>query len=335
MGRPQPKGVNMTSSNHASSTTLADARLERLERMLVIRKFEERVYQLRMTGKVIGSVHLANGQEAVAVGACAARRSDDPVFATYRGHGWAIACGADLIKLFAELMGRAGGVNGGRGGSAYFSVPEVGFFGENSIVGAGTPIANGAALAARFQRTGRAAISVIGDGAMNQGAVHEAFNMASAMKLPVVFICENNGWAELTPIESTVGQPELYRRAEGYGMPGVRIDGNDPFGVEATVAEALERARKGMGPTLVEAMTQRIVGHYIGDPEAYRDDAERERLQEVEPIAVLRRALHGAGMTEAVAKLEQAVEAEVRAAARSADMLPMADVSKVLEHVRG
>lgn len=310
-------------------------RLDRFERMLVIRKFEERVYQLRMMGKIIGSVHLANGQESVAVGACSARRKDDPVFATYRGHGWAIACGADLTALFAELMGRAGGVNGGRGGSAYFSVPEVGFYGENSIVGAGTPIANGAALAARFQGTARVPISVIGDGAMNQGAVHEAFNLAASMRLPVVFVCENNEWAELTPIASTVGQPELYRRAEGYGMAGVRIDGNDPFLVETTAREALDRARGGGGPTLIEAMTQRIVGHYIGDPEAYRDQAERERLSRVEPIAAMRRDLQEAGLGNEVASLEESVEAEVREAAKRADAMPPADTATVLEHVHG
>lgn len=317
-----------------TSKAIEAVQLDRLERMLVIRKFEERVYQLRLTGKIIGSVHLANGQEAVAVGAGAARRPDDPLFATYRGHGWAIACGADITKLFAELMGRATGVNGGRGGSAYFSAPEVGFFGENSIVGAGTTIANGAALAAKFQRTGRVAISVIGDGATNQGAVHEAFNLAAAMKLPVVFICENNGWAELTPIESTVGQPELFRRAEGYGMPGVRIDGNNPLLVEAEVAAALERARQGRGPSLIEAMTQRIVGHYIGDPEAYRDDAERERLRQVEPIAVLSKTLRDSGLDEAVRALEAQVESHVRAAAKEAEASPMADVTTVLEHVR-
>lgn len=325
----------MTEVQAEQETLDVTLHLNRFERMLVIRKFEERVYQLRMTGKIIGSVHLANGQESVAVGACAARREDDPVFATYRGHGWAIACGADITALFAELMGRAGGVNGGRGGSAYFSVPEVGFFGENSIVGAGTPIANGAAIAAKFQRTNRVPITVFGDGAMNQGAVHEALNLASSMRLPVVFLCENNGWAELTPIASTVGQPELYRRAEGYGMLGVRIDGNDPFLVEATVSEALSKARQGRGPTLIEAMTQRIVGHYIGDPEAYRDEAERERLSQVEPIAVLRHRLHGAGLQDEASAIEARVEAEVRAAAKQAEAMPLADVGSVLEHVYG
>lgn len=323
----------MMNSNALTPGVSEKASLAYFERMLTIRKFEERVYQLRMTGKIIGSVHLCNGQEAVSVGACAARRSDDPVFATYRGHGWAIACGADLAGLFGELMGRAGGVNGGRGGSAYFSVPKVGFYGENSIVGAGVPIANGAALAAHFQRTGRVAISVFGDGAMNQGAVHEAFNFASAMRLPIVFICENNGFAELTPIAATVAQPELYRRAEGYGMPGKRIDGNDPFEVEAAVRTALERARNGEGPTLIEAMTQRIVGHYIGDPEAYRDDAERARLKEVEPIAVMRRRLQEAGCEAQIQAVEERVEATIQAALRKAQDMPPADISKVREHV--
>lgn len=310
-----------------------ELQLNRFEKMLVIRRFEERVYQLRMTGKIIGSVHLCNGQEAIAVGAAAARRKDDPIFATYRGHGWALACGADLTAMFGELMGRAGGVNGGRGGSAYLSVPEVGFFGENSIVGAGAPIANGAALAAVFQGTGRVAISVFGDGATNQGAMHEAFNFASAMKLPVVFICENNGYAELTRLADTVGQPELYKRAEGYGMHGVRIDGNDPFTVEAEVSAAIKRARDGGGPTLIEAMTQRIVGHYIGDPATYWTEEDKAAHERVEPIAIARRHLVDAGYEEQIKAVESRVERNVRAASKAADGMPPAEVSRVMEHI--
>jgi TPP-dependent pyruvate/acetoin dehydrogenase alpha subunit len=321
----------------ATSTTIDTARgLRDLEAMLTIRRFEERVYQLRMTGSVIGSVHLANGQEAIAVGACDVRRPSDPVFATYRGHSWAIACGADLVALFAELMGREGGTNAGRGGSAYLSAPDVGFYGENSIVAAGLPIANGAALAARFGGSDEVPIAVFGDGATNQGAAHEAFNFAAAMKLGVIFLCENNGWAELTPIGDTVGESELWKRAAAYGRHAERIDGNDVDAVRAAVGAALERARRGDGPSFIEAMTQRIVGHYIGDPETYRTDEDRAAMAEVEPIAALRRRLAAHGVAEEqLDTLDAEVTARVKAASNEAKEQPLADVATVREHVRG
>lgn len=325
----------MTDPTPTSPVLDVPAALADLEAMLAIRRFEERTYTLRMTGQVIGSVHLANGQEAVAVAACSVRRRDDPVFATYRGHGWALACGADPTALFAELMGRAGGTNEGRGGSAYLSAPDAGFYGENSIVGAGAPIAVGAALAARFRGRDDVPITVFGDGATNQGAVHEALNFAAAMKLGVVFLCENNGWAELTPIDATVGEPELWKRAAAYGMHAERVDGNDLAAVRRAVGAALERARRGDGPSFVEAMTQRIVGHYIGDPETYRDDAERARLARVEPIAALRRRLEASGVAaSALDDLDRAVTERVRAASEAARALPLADPATAKEHVR-
>jgi pyruvate dehydrogenase E1 component alpha subunit len=274
-----------------------------------IRAFEEQVRELRLTEELLGSVHLCIGQEAVAVGTCRSLSEVDPVFATYRGHGWALARGVPAERLFAELLGRSTGTNGGRAGSAYLSGPEWGFYGENSIVGAGAPIAVGAALAARFDGSGRVAVTVFGDGAMNQGAVHEAFNMAAALRLPVVFVCENNGWSELTPIDAMVGDPELFRRAAGYGMPGVRVDGNDCETVADAVADAVARARGGGGPSLVETMTQRLVGHYIGDAELYRRPGELEEANRREPIAVLEARLLARGV--AASRLEE-LEAAVR-----------------------
>ena len=195
-------------------------RLADLHQVWRMRAFEEKVRDLRLAGDAVGSIHLGIGQEAIPVGAAGLIGPDDAVFATYRGHYWALACGVPPAALFGEILGRAAGVNGGRGGSAHLSSPGHRFFGENSIVGAGAPIAVGAALAGRFDETNRVALTVFGDGAMNQGSVHESMNMAAAMNLPVVFVCENNTWSELTPIAEMVRDPQLHRRAAAYGMPG-------------------------------------------------------------------------------------------------------------------
>jgi TPP-dependent pyruvate/acetoin dehydrogenase alpha subunit len=310
-------------------TDLAD-----LELVWRMRAFEERVRELRLAGDVVGSVHLGIGQEGVAAGTAGLLGPDDALFATYRGHNWALACGVPPAALFAEVLGRATGVNGGRGGSAHLSSPAHRFFGENSIVGANAPIAVGAALAGRFDGTDRVAVTVFGDGAMNQGAVHEAMNMASALKLPVVFLCENNSWSELTPIDAMVGDPRLHRRADGYGMPGERIDGNDPAAVRDRVGDAMELAREGGGPTLLEAMTQRLVGHYIGDADGYRRPGERERDAEAEPVALLGRRLTAAGTdSDVLAGAERAARAEMADASARALADPLADPATAQEHL--
>lgn len=304
--------------------------------MLRIRLTEEAVLALRLAGTIVGSVHLSNGQEAIPVGVVGARELQDVVFATYRGHGWALACGLPVASLLGEACGRASGVNGGRGGSAYMSAPDYGFYGENSIVGAGAPMAVGAALAARYDGSRRVAIAVFGDGALNQGSVHEAMNMASAFDLPVVFVCENNGYSELTRIEAMVKDPILSNRAEGYGIGGVRVDGNDPAAVRTVAAEAIARARAGGGPTLIEALTQRIVGHYVGDAETYRRAGELDGARDDEPLARLRRRFMEAGLDEAaIAELERPVRDEVEQAIGEATGSPFADQSTVLEHLYG
>jgi TPP-dependent pyruvate/acetoin dehydrogenase alpha subunit len=310
-------------------TTLTDLRT-----VWRMRAFEERVRELRLAGDAVGSIHLGIGQEGVAAGAAGLLGPDDALFATYRGHNWALACGVPPAALFAEVLGRATGVNGGRGGSAHLSAPGYRFFGENSIVGAHAPIAVGAALAGRFDGTARVAVAVFGDGAMNQGAVHEALNMAAAMSLPVVFVCENNSWSELTPIEVMVGDPRLHRRAQAYGMPGERIDGNDPAVVRDKLGDAMEMAREGGGPTLLEAMTQRLVGHYIGDADQYRRPGERDRDAVREPVALLTRRLTAAGVAaDEIAGAERAARAEMAAAAAEALAAPPADPATAKEHL--
>ncbi len=302
--------------------------------MLRIRRFEEAVGELHAAGSIVGSVHLCIGQEAIPTGVMAMARAGDRVVATYRGHGWAIACGVPLVALLAEFMGRAGGTNAGRGGSAYCSSPEHGFLGENSIVGAGAPIATGVALAMTFDGRRDVAVCSFGDGALNQGAVHEAFNMASAFHLPVVFVCENNRYSELTPIAAMVRRDELFRRAEAYPFPGVRVDGNDPEAVAAVAKEAFDRARAGHGPTLIEAMTYRLVGHYIGDPGGYRPPEEVEDAWAVEPLVRSAAELVAAGVpADSLSDLEADVAEELRIAVTQALIQPLADTVGVRDHV--
>lgn len=293
--------------------------LEDLTAMWRIRALEEKIRDLRVSEDVVGSVHLAIGQESIAVAACSQLRERDALYATYRGHGWAVARGVPPREIFGELMGRTSGVNGGRGGSAYFSAPQHGFHGENSIVGAGAPIAAGAALAGKFDGSGRVAVAVFGDGAMNQGAVAEAMNFAAALKLGVIFICENNRYSELTPINDMVANPDLSQRATALGIPAVRIDGNDLAQVRTAVKLSLEAAISGRGPSFIEAHTQRIVGHYIGDAEQYRPAGELEADAKLEPIARLRRELASAGATDAqLDRCEQRARDEMDSAAAAA-----------------
>jgi TPP-dependent pyruvate/acetoin dehydrogenase alpha subunit len=302
-----------------------------LRAMWRIRAFEEKIQALHKTGDVRGSVHLCIGQEAGPVGACDTLGEADALFATYRGHGWAIARGTPLHPLFAELLGRATGVNGGRGGSAHFSAPEYGFYGENSIVGGGASHAVGAALAGKYDGTDRLAIAVFGDGAMNQGAVHEAMNFAAVFSLPVLFLCENNRYSELTPIREMVRNERLTDRATALGMPATRIDGNDPAVVRETVADLAEAAREGGGPAFVELTTQRLVGHYIGDVQQYRTKEELEADGLVEPITIATAKLTESGVdTDAI---EREVREEVETAAQQAIADPVAYVSKVKEHL--
>jgi TPP-dependent pyruvate/acetoin dehydrogenase alpha subunit len=299
-----------------------------------MRVFEEKVRDLRLAGDAVGSIHLGIGQEAIPVGAAGLIGPDDAVFATYRGHCWAIACGVPPAALFGEILGRATGVNGGRGGSAHLSAPGHRFYGENSIVGAGAPIAVGAALAGRFDGTDRVALTVFGDGAMNQGAVHEAMNLAAAMSLPVVFVCENNSWSELTPIDAMVRDPLLHRRAAAYGMPGERIDGNDPAVVRDRLGDAFEVAREGGGPTLIEAMTARLVGHYIGDAEQYRRPGELDEARRREPAVRLAEQLRAAGADEdTIAGAERDARTEMEQAAAEALAAPLADPATAKEHL--
>jgi TPP-dependent pyruvate/acetoin dehydrogenase alpha subunit len=290
--------------------------LERFRQMLTIRLFENRVADLHAAGEIVGSTHLCAGQEAIPTGAAAALAQGDVVFATYRGHGWALALGVPLEAMFGELMGRAGGICGGRGGSAYLTAPANGLYGENAIVGAQTALALGPALAARFDESGRISLASLGEGAMNQGATTEAMNFAAAMKLPVVFVCENNSYSELTPTVEMVGSLDFCARASALGLVAAKIDGNDPLVVEGAVAEAATRARAGEGPTFIEALTARVVGHYIGDAQTYRSSEEMEAVRRDDPLERVRRQFgpDDAELAEIESQAQMAIERAVAAA---------------------
>jgi len=299
--------------------------------MLRVRRFEEQLLLLLKAGEVIGSAHLCIGQEAVPVGACSALEPADAVVATYRGHGWAIARGVPLEDMFAEVLGRDSPLCGGRGGSAHLMAPSYGFLGENSIVGAGVPVALGAALARSFALDEGRSIAVvsIGDGAMNQGNVHESLNMASVLGLPLLVIVENNGYAEMTPAAALTAVP-AHQRAAAYAMEGLVVDGNDPEAVGATVRRARATIVERCRPVLIEAMTHRLVGHYSGDLQAYRPPGELEAAKLNEPLERLAQRL---GDAPSLRALSEQVDNEVAAALEMARSVPFPSSLSVLEHL--
>jgi len=297
--------------------------------MLVIRGFEERVAVLYRDGEVPGFVHLSTGQEAAAVGACWPLGPADVITSTHRGHGHCLAKGLDPLGMFAELMGRDGGTNRGRGGSMHIADPTLGIFGANGIVAAGLPIAAGAATAAQLRADGSVAVAFFGDGAPAQGAFHEALNLAAVWQLPVVFFCENNGYAEFSPASTQHGA-SLERRAAGYGIPYVAVDGNDVTATAAAMVEVLDGARAGRGPVVVEAATYRWHGHYEGDPQRYRSPDEVEAWEARDPLLAQEGRLRDAGVGDDEIKalgssvadeLDRAVEAARRLASPTAATL--------------
>ena len=249
------------------------------ERMTLIREFEERLKWLVETGVPVGAVHYYTGQEACAVGLCAALEATDWIASTHRGHGHCIAKGVEVHCMMAEIYGKITGSNRGKGGSMHITDVRVGMLGVNPIVGMGVTHAVGAALSAKVRKTQQVAVSFFGEGAASIGAVHEAMNLAAIWKLPVVFLCENNGYAQSTPVEYALSVPHVADRAAAYSMPGVTVDGQDVIAVWEVAATAVERARAGQGPSLIECMTYRYYGHHQGD------DAHRYRTKEEEAAA--------------------------------------------------
>jgi pyruvate dehydrogenase E1 component alpha subunit len=275
-----------------------EQKLEMLAAMWRIRLFEDAVQSLFLADLVRGSTHLCQGQEGVVVGACRALRPGDGMTCTYRGHGAVLAMGAPLDRAFGEILGRGEGLCGGKGGSMHLTDVSVGAYGSFAIVGCHLPIANGLALAARYRRTDAVSLCFFGDGSTNIGGFHESLNFAAVLNLPVVFVCENNLYGEYSPLAATTAVEHIAQRAGAYGLPELQVDGNDVVAVRDAVAAAVQRARAGHGPTLLEALTYRQVGHSRSDPATYRPAGELDAWLERDPIRLLTRRLRDEGHAE-------------------------------------
>jgi len=276
-----------------------DELIDVYRRMRLIRTFEDKLADLVMAGKLPGFFHLYAGEEAVAVGVCQHLTDKDYVTSTHRGHGHCIAKGVDVRAMMAELFGRTTGVCKGKGGSMHIADLDRGMLGANGIVGAGLPLAAGAALTAQVKKTGGVAVAFFGDGASNQGQFHEALNLASVWKLPVVFVVENNLYGEATPYEYVTPVTDIAERAASYGMPGVVADGMDFFAVYETAGQAIAQARAGNGPSLLEFKTYRYYGHYLGDPLTYRTEEETNEVKATrDPIDLFSARVTDEGLVE-------------------------------------
>lgn len=316
-----------------------DVLVDILQRMVRIRKFEEAIIALQNTGYITGGVHVCIGQEGEIAGAIAALEPDDYMTGTHRSHGHMVAKGSRPGPLIAELLGRAGGICGGKGGSMHLADFSVGCLGASGIVGAAMPIATGAGLASQIRADGRVTLCFFGDGAAHEGAAHEAINLAAVWNLPVVFLCENNLYAATVPLRQMMKSPDVAARAQGYGIPGVIVDGQDAVTVYEAVSTAAERCRSGGGPTLIEAKTYRFHEHALKLNLAfkvpYRTDEEVARWSERDPIDLLRTRLLSDGQitTHELDSLESAVTDEMARAVAWAKDSKLPDPSEAYTDV--
>ncbi len=303
--------------------------------MTKIRMFEERVAEFFAEGKIPGFVHLYIGEEAVATGVCASLRDTDYITSTHRGHGHLISKGGDLKLMMAELFGKKTGYCKGKGGSMHIADLELGILGANGIVGGGPPLATGAALAAHYQRKDDVAVCFFGDGAANQGTTHEAMNLATCWKLPVVFVNENNLYGISSCTINSMCVADIADRASAYDMPGVVVDGNDVMAVFEAASEAILRARQGQGPSLIECKTYRHRGHFEGDPCVYRNEDELVEWKAKDPLPRFEKKLLeiNALTQEKIAEIKNTVEKQLAEAVGFAEKSPFPDPSEVTEDV--
>jgi TPP-dependent pyruvate/acetoin dehydrogenase alpha subunit len=300
---------------------------------MTVRRFEEKVDEFFRQGKVTGAVHTSVGQEAVAVGVAEALKKNDLVIATHRGHGHCLMRGAELKPMMAELFGKATGLCQGKGGSMHIVDVKKGMLGAMGIVGAGMPIATGVGVAIKMQKTGQVCACFFGDNASNGGPFHESLNVSALWKLPVVFVCENNLYGLTVSVKKSTSVPDIAVRAKGYNMPGVAVDGMDVLAVYKAAKEAVDRARSGEGPSLLECKTYRFLGHSRGDPPfgPYRTKEELESWKKRDPRLLLIK--QGGLSTEEVDRIDQEVSEAMEAAVRYAEESPLPDVRTALEHV--
>ncbi|MDQ0177595.1 pyruvate dehydrogenase E1 component alpha subunit [Bacillus chungangensis] len=306
------------------------------KKMLEIRLFEDKVHELFAKGNLPGFVHLYAGEEAIAVGVCAHLNNEDSITSTHRGHGHCIAKGCDLNGMMAEIFGKATGLCKGKGGSMHIADLDKGMLGANGIVGGGFPLACGSALTAKYKKTNAVSVCFFGDGANNEGTFHEGINLAAVLKLPVVFIAENNGYGEATPFTYASSCKTIADRAAAYSIPGVRVDGKDVIAVYQAAKEAIERARNGEGPSLIECVTYRNYGHFEGDAQKYKTDQEKEEhLFEKDAIQLFRKQLLAKNtLTEnEIMKIEETVEKAMEQAVSFADNSAYPEESELLEDV--
>jgi pyruvate dehydrogenase E1 component alpha subunit len=307
-----------------------------LEHLVLIREFEERLKKLVEGGVPVGAVHLYVGQEAVAVGTCAALRQDDWIASTHRGHGHCIAKGVDVRAMMAELYGKVTGTNRGKGGSMHITDVTKGMLGVNPIVGAGAAHAVGAGLSAKVRKTDQVCATFFGEGAASIGTLHEAMNMAAIWKLPVVFVCENNGYAQATPVEYAVAVKNIADRAAAYCMPGEVVDGQDVVAVSDAVQRAVNRARGGDGPSLIECKTYRYYGHHQGDdPLRYRLAHEQQAARDRDCVSLFRKYVrdHQLLSDDEIAAVDARVAALLDEAVAFAEQSPVPDLSELHDHV--
>jgi len=315
-------------------TAIAPATLlELYESMVTMKLWDQTALRLLQEGRVLAGYHSGRGQEAIPAGGVAPLRRDDYLMYAHRGFGYTIAKGMSLAAMFGDLMANTAGATGGLGaGIPHFADPELGILGQGGTLGSCFGIATGAAFSAKYRGTDQVVVCFFGDGTANRGAFHESVNAAAAWKLPVVWICENNGYAVSVPVaESTAGR--IVDRAAGYGMPGVRINGMDVTEVYRATCEAVDRARAGEGPTLIEAMCHRFRGHYEGDPQVYRTEEETERLLALDPITNLaaRLVADGIATEEGLDELEARVQDTIDRAVEEASSAPMPSPERLFE----
>jgi TPP-dependent pyruvate/acetoin dehydrogenase alpha subunit len=308
---------------------------DRFSTMAVIRAFETRVAELYGAGEIPGFVHTSLGQEAIAVGACSALQAHDYLTTTHRGHGHVLAKGADINRMMAELFGKAEGLCRGKGGSMHVADPTIGILGANAIVAAGMPLAVGAALSSKLLGQDRVALSFFGEGAVNQGMFHEALNLAAIWQLPVVFVCENNTYAEFTDSRSMTLVPAVTARCAAYGVDAEQVDGNDVEAVFDVVTRAVDGCRSGRGPVLVEAETYRWHGHYEGDTQPYKPEAEAAEWKARDPLAIAASRLVAAAVAtqEQLANLQDEANALVDKAVDFARAAELPDIAEAYQHV--
>lgn len=305
------------------SDYLLDELIAHYQRMVLIRCFEQRLSELFTADQVPGTAHFCIGQEACAVGAIAALQPEDLVTSNHRGHGHFLAKGADPRRVLAEIMGKATGYCGGRGGSQHMSCPQLGYLGSNGITGGMIPVATGAALSQKLLATGRVVLCFFGDGATGTGAFHEAVNLGAIWRLPIVYFCENNQYAMSTPVSESFRVAEVAQRVVSYGIPGIQVEGNDYFAVREATEQAAKLARENGGPTLIEAMTWRQAGHSRSDKCEYRSEAEEAEGLARDPLPRLRKALvERDASEEQLAEAERWAEESIIAAVEYAQLSP-------------